>query len=170
MFAKEKEKTVTAAAEKKPEPKSHGSGNSTGTYYKIEVRSTYPDPKVVPTNDPTGPFVIDDKWRTWPIGFNRTGIGPAPSVPVRAYTEHAAEHGLLTHEAAMAHQWALYAVLDANGWGGSLCIETRLVAIEFWESYSMTEVGVSEVLPRPRRPRDDFKDRAVMDAVPSKQD
>lgn len=167
MFSKEKEKSV--AEEKKPEPKSHGSGHSTCTYYKVEVRSTH-QPKVIASDNQRNPFVIDDKWKTWPIVLNRSGIGPAPSVPVRAYTEHAAEHGLLTYEAAMAHQWAVYAALDADGWGGSLCIETRLVAIEFYESYTITEVGVSEALPRPRRPWDDFKARVVMDAIPPKND
>lgn len=168
MFAKEKEKPVAATEEKK-EPKTHGSGRSTGTYYKVEVRAWHL-PKVIPMADRRDPFIIDDKWREWPLVFNRAGIGPAPSVPVRACTEHAAEHGLLTHDAAMAHQWALYAALDANGWGGSLCIETRLVAVEFSESYSITEVGVSAILPRPRRAWDDFKDRATMDAIPPQRD
>ncbi len=155
MFDKKPETKQDA---KPAEPKSYGSGNLTSIYYKIEVRTSYSQPKVVQTQDPKNPLVIDGEWREWPLSL-RYGDGPAPSVPVREWDRHAAEHGLLSYEAAVAHQWSVFAMLDAGGWGGSLCVETRLVAVEFAESYSMTEKGVSAPLITPRRPWDDFKPR-----------
>lgn len=159
MFTKEKDKPVAETEEKK-EPKTHGSGNLSGIYYKIEVRSWYMPRVLIDPQHPNIPFVIDKDWKTWPIHLSY-GNGPAPSMPVRSWETHAAEHGLLNYDAAMGHLWGMYAFLAARH--EDLCIQARLVAIEWHESYSMTEKSVSDVIMPPRRPWDAFMPRAEAD-------
>lgn len=149
----EKKDTVAPEA-KKPDPKSHGSGNSTGTFYKIEVRTSSNTPQILET-DP--PFIIDGAWREWPMG-----LGPKPfsiNVPIRSWWRNALDHGVVPYEAAEAHRWGLLSAIDAMGGGGIYCIETRLVAVEFHETYSLTEKGVSEAQRMVGRGWDSFKDR-----------
>ena len=135
--------------------RAHGSGSSRGTYYKVEVRTTYHEPTVLQSDGGQRPFVIDDKWREWPVYLGAQPFGT--NIPVKSWNRHAAEHGLLSHEVAEAHRWALIAMLEAHQ--SALCVETRLVAVEFSEEYSTREIGVTALMAMPRRPWDDFAPR-----------
>lgn len=151
MFAK---KDDAAPDAKKPELKSHGSGQSTATFYKVEVRTSYTTPQILQTEPP---FIVDGTWREWPIG-----LGPKPfsvNVPIRSWCRNAADHGVVPYEAAEAHRWALLSAIDAMGGGGIFCVETRLVAVEFHETYSLTEKGVSDPQRMVGRAWGSFKDR-----------
>lgn len=159
MFAKEKEKPVAEPEEKK-EQKTHGGGNLNGLYYKIEVRSWHMPRVLHDRENPRTPFVIDKEWKEWPIRL-AYGDGPAPSMPVGYFERHPAEHGLLSYDAAMGHLWGMYAFLAAHHM--DLCIQARLVACRWQESYSITEESVSDVIAPPRRPWDAFMPRAEAD-------
>jgi len=114
---------------------SHGSGNGTKRFYKVEVRTTYSSPTVL------GDFVIDHCWRTLPIYEGRSQWGV--NIPVQSWDRDGLDHGLVPYSVAEAHRWAFIACLEAKSVGGSLCIKTRLVEIEYHYSFSTKEVGVS---------------------------
>lgn len=124
-------------------PGLHGSGNSTGTYYKVEYRTSYTTPTFIGNHQGPFPFVIDHYWRTLEItrGAQQWGV----NIPLRAWDEDACKHGLLKYVAAEAHRWAFLAALDAGagGPGGALCVETRIVAVKFSVQYSTEEIGVT---------------------------
>ena len=125
-------------------PGLHGSGTSTGTYYKIEFRNTSSMPIVIGDGRRPFPFVIDNYWRALPVCRGATEWGV--NIPIRAWDGDAADHGLLSYVAAEAHRWAFLAALEAGvaGAGGALCVETRLVAVELHRQHSTKEVGVTE--------------------------
>ena len=120
----------------------HGSGSSTEVLYKIEVRTSYHTPKVL--GEGKDKFVIDHCWRALPIveALMPWGI----NIPVRRRWHGSVEFGLVPYVAAEAHRWGFLAHLDAADWGGSLCIETRLVAVRLKCTHDTEEVGVSESL------------------------
>jgi hypothetical protein len=120
---------------------SHGAGSSDGIFYKVEVRTSH---ESMPVIIPNTKFVIDAFWREWPvtIGAQAWGI----NIPIQSWCIEPAKHGLLTHIVAEAHRWALLASLEAASIGGTLCIETRLVAVRYSTSYSAKEVGVTSPL------------------------
>lgn len=124
-------------------PGIHGSGSSTGKYYKVEYRSTTSMSKVIGNGQDPFPFIIDHYWRSLSItqGAQQWGV----NIPLRAWDGEACKHGLLTLVAAEAHRWAFLAALEAGagGPGGALCVETRLVAVEFHQEYSTKELGVT---------------------------
>lgn len=151
----------------KPEPKSHGSGSSSGTYYKIEVRSWHIPRILADRENPRTPFVIDKDWKEWHISLTY-GDGPAPSMPCGYFERHPAEHGLMSYNAAMGHLWGMYAFLAANHM--DLCVQARLVACKYQESWSVTEESVSDVIMPPRLPCDAFMPRADSDAKALKQE
>lgn len=165
MFTKEK--GVSVSEEKKSEPKTHGSGNINGTYYKIEVRSWHDERVLSDRENPRHPFVIGKEWREWPIRL-AYGDGPAPSMPVGYFERHPAEHGLMSYDAAMGHVWGMYAFLAVHHL--DLCIQARLVACDWHESYSITEKSVSDVIVPPRRPSDGFMPRDKADELAKQQE
>lgn len=151
----------------KPSGKNHGRGSSNGTYYKIEVCTIYPEPTILPIDQPPGHFVIDNHWREWPI---RLGGKPfAANIPVRQWDGHAAEYGMLSYIVAQSHRWALLAFLEANPGLHALCIKTRLVKIEFHEMHTTEETGVSDAVGYPRH-IEGFKSRSEADATPLADD
>lgn len=152
--------------EETTKPKSHGKGSCSGTYYKIEVRSWHM-PRVLTDPESRQPFIIDKDWKEWPVRLT-FGNAPAPSMPVASWERHAAEHGLMPYEAAMGHLYGMYAFLAANHM--DLCIQARLVAVRWEESYSMTEENVSHVIAPPRQPGKDFVARAESDEAAKKQE
>jgi hypothetical protein len=117
---------------------SHGSGTSRHTMYKIEVRSSYPEPTTIDG------FIIDFVWRTLPIVEGRSPWGM--NIPVSFLDNRGIEHGLVGYTAAQAHRWGFLAALGAKRISGALCIETRLVQVELNYSYTITEKGVSDKL------------------------
>lgn len=136
---------------------SHGSGSMSGDYYKIEIRTSYPEPVVLGEGQRT--FVIDNAWREWPI---TSADCPHPmAVPVKSYEAEAVSHGVVPYIAAEAHRWMLLAYLDAIRITGALCIETRLVKIQYKRSYELNEVGVSEPLVEVSRNKVDFAVRPI---------
>lgn len=163
MFNKDKEKP--AVAEPKKEARRHGSGNMSGVYFKIEVRTTA-QPRVL--NAEPHPFVIDGEWRNWPFEVRQGQLHPAPSVPCGPFDRHAGEHGLLAYDAAMAHQYAIFAFFNAGGiFRSAYDIQTRLVAIKWEENYSTEEVGVSDPMTNPENPYKAFKDRDAVNVPAS---
>lgn len=114
-----------------------GNGSATCTGYVIEVRTTYYSPTVIDKD-----FVIDCVWRQVPI---QKGVTPwGLNIPVRSYDTEMLQHGLLSFTAANALMWGFLAWLESSRLAGSLCIQTRLVAIEYVSSYKLTEVGVTD--------------------------
>ena len=140
MDAKEKFRRDGMPAMELHEEGIHGSGSSTEHFFKIEVRTSYYNPTVLGAGDKS--FVIDNVWREWPVTRGATPWGQ--NVPIRAWDGAAAEHGMLSRVAAEAHRWSLLAWLEANQVTGSLCVETRLVKVEFKRTYTTKELGVSE--------------------------
>lgn len=118
----------------------HGNGSSSGTFYKIEVRTSYPSPTVIGEARRPIPFIIDHYWRELPIQRGATEWGV--NIPVRPWDGHALDKGLCSYIVAEAHRWAFLAALEVGG-GSTLCVETRLVAVELKEEYSLKEVGVT---------------------------
>jgi hypothetical protein len=125
-----------------PSSGKHGTGDSTRTGYKIEVRSSYSNPTIIEG------FVIDTAWRVLPIvnGNNPWGM----NIPIIQWdVQMLAEHGLVSRVVAEAHRWAFLAMLDAQHVTGALCIETRLVKVEVKIHYSTEEKGVSDIVCAP---------------------
>lgn len=124
-------------------PGLHGSGSSTGKYYKVEFRSTTAMSKIIGDTKSPFPMVVDHYWRTLEIttGAQQWGV----NIPIRPWDTEACKHGLLSLVAAEAHRWAFLAALEAGvgGPGGSLCVETRLVAVELQTQHSTKELGVT---------------------------
>lgn len=139
---------VRTSEARRPKDTSHGSGHQSGTYYKIEVRSTYSEPTVIPLADGKH-FVIDQNWRQWPIRLAPYWTDTL-KVPVVSYDGEAASHGLSAYTAAEAHRWLLLAWLEAAHVGGTLCIETRFVEVRMETRYSITETGVTDALEKLR--------------------
>jgi len=115
----------------------HENGTLTQKMYKVEVRSSYYDPTVVDNG-----FVIDFAWRTLPIVRGPSLYGM--NVPVAYFDRDGVDHGLVSFTAAQAHRWAFHAWLEARQIAGSLCIQTRLVQVEFHRTHSIKEIGVSD--------------------------
>ena len=117
---------------------------NTATYYKIEFRNTSSEPQVVVIGDSCEePFVIDNYWRHLPISLlTRWGI----KVHIRSSDSNAAKNGLLSYTVAEAYRWAFLAALQSNALHGALCIETRLVAVEFHQTYATKEIGVTPAM------------------------
>jgi hypothetical protein len=119
-----------------PAAGNHGSGSGSDVGYKIEVRTSY----CLPTK--IGDFTIDNVWRAVPIREGATPWGN--NVPVSLlHRRMVLECGLLTYAAAEAHRWTLIATLDATNISGSLCVETRLVQVEFRYRHETEELGVT---------------------------
>lgn len=116
----------------------HGSGNESGIYYKVECRNTHTEPKII--NDPNGQtFVIDSYWRQIPIGINtKSGLG----IFIKTYDAFASQLGLYSHAVAEALRWQFVAGLEYIEVMGSLCVETRLVAVSLTKEYKTTEKGI----------------------------
>lgn len=155
-------------------PGIHGSGNSTGKYYKVEYRSTTPMTKVIGNGQEPFPFLIDHYWRTLQItnAAQQWGV----NIPIRPWEVDACKHGLLSYVAAEAHRWAFLAALESGvgGPGGALCVETRLVAVELQQSYSTKELGVSSHMTlwgtkpviEPRHPKTPLQETASVEKLP----
>lgn len=131
-------------------PGIHGSGNQTGTYYKVEYRTITSQPTVIGDPNIPFPFVIDNYWRT--LSIHLGGAPWAANIPIKSWDASAAKHGLVSYVAAEAHRWAFISFLEANAIAGALCVETRLVAVKYTENYSTEEVGVTEPLARLWKP------------------
>jgi hypothetical protein len=114
----------------------HGSGSGTNVGYKVEVRTSYCQPKKI------GDFTIDNVWREVPIRDGATMWGN--NVPVSfLHRRMLLEYNLLSYAAAEAHRWALIATIDASDFSGSLCVQTRLVQVEFRYKHETEELGVT---------------------------
>lgn len=122
----------------------HGSGTHTRTLYKVEVRTSYHSPTVLDE------LVIDHCWRT--LHIRRGGSPFAANIPLPAMDAEGADHGLVPYIAAEAHRWAFLAALEAVRPAGSLCVQTRLVAVELTTSFTTKETGVSETMNRSHCP------------------
>jgi hypothetical protein len=125
----------------------HSNGSGKEVRYKIEVRTTYSQPSQI------GGVLVDNIWRELRMEESQCGV------PVRRSFSGDA-HGTLNYEAAQALRWWFMAVAEAEPLG-SLCIETRLVAVQLSYSYSIEEIGLLQEIgtdyrrtldiPRPRK-------------------
>lgn len=114
----------------------HGSGTGSSIGYKLEARTSYHSPLRL------GDFVIDNVWREVPL---REGVTPwGMNVPVKAWDrDMLTDCGLVSFYVAEAHRWSLLAFIESHLVAGSLCVQTRLVKIEYSFSYSTKELGVT---------------------------
>ncbi len=118
----------------------HGEGSGHNHGYKVEVRTSYHDPTLIPLADGKV-FVIDLVWREWPI---REGVTPfGVNIPIKSWDRSNLDRGLVSYVVAEAHRWALLAHLEASTLAGSLCVQTRLVKVKLHYTYKLEEVGVT---------------------------
>ena len=118
--------------------KQYGSASGTSRYYVVEARMNYPEPK-----EYRG-MILDAEWRR--VRFERGPVG----VSAGCFDPQARQLGLLSHDAAMAlAYWFMSAPLL-----GSLCIQTRLVEVEFIYKYEAQERGVGPTLEVYQQMRD----------------
>lgn len=137
-----KDKNEPAAQETSGAGK-HSSGSTSCEGYKLEVRSTIDDARLIRF----GPYEVplDAYWREVPIR-PMNPIDGAINFPMNeVFRDHAAEHGVMSYAAAESLRWALHA---CAGWCG--CIETRFVKVNYQETYSVTEIGVMPAVRTPR--------------------
>lgn len=97
-------------------PKSRGSTSGTTTGYSVEARYTYHEPKVV------AGALLDNRWRELHFPEGQPGV---PAV-CRHHTE-LLHTRLMEYQAAQALRWWFLANAAADGFTGTLCVETRLV-------------------------------------------
>lgn len=109
-------------------------GTSGGTCYTVEARYNSHEPKEF------GGQIFDNRWRQ--VNFARAAIGvPAGN---RALDWVALEHGYLGYAAAQALRWWFHAHADAEGFGGGLCLETRLVKHKYSVDYKIEPTSAHE--------------------------
>jgi hypothetical protein len=113
----------------------HASGSGRQVGYKVEVRTSFSQPKKI------GDFTIDNVWREFPISEGATPWGN--NIPVSVLDRRMLDYGLVSYPVAEAHRWALIAVLEASIMLGSLCVQTRLVQVEFRYTHETEELGVT---------------------------
>lgn len=116
--------------------KEHGNGSGSTRVFVVEARSTYSQPQ-----KHCG-MILDDKWRE--VHFPKALIG----VQNLCMYADAIQHGFMNYEAAMAlAHWFLAEPTDDKTFPfPALCIETRLVEIEYKYEYSTKEIGVGPAL------------------------
>lgn len=108
---------------------SHGSGSGEEMVYRLEARSTYPQPEEI------NGILLDNRWHPVPTVENWLPGG----VNNRVFSAEAKRHGFMAYETAMA----LMHTFIANTPGLASCLEMRLVKVKFKYSFSTEEVGVS---------------------------
>lgn len=120
----------------------HASGSGSATGYLVECRSTYPSGTAVGDK-----FFIGNTWREIPI------LEQTPGIPIGYDFGGMWQHAhLLSLAAAEAMEAVFVAQLTAVH--KELCVETRLVAVEFKWSYECREIGVTQPQSADRRERD----------------
>lgn len=129
-----------------PSAGKHSSGRSSSRLYKIEVRDTSTQPRVLQAQESV-PFVIDGYWRQLPIYRGPTKWGV--NIPVRQDIGDGLDIGLVPYAVAEAHRWAFIAAMEALVVGGSLCLETRLVEVELMRTFETKELGVTQGMTVP---------------------
>lgn len=113
---------------------SNGSVSMTG--YKVEIRTSYPDPQRI------GELIVDGKWRTIPFKV----LDDASSIPTGYFDELLAKNNLLGYVQAQAFRWRVMADAEANEMMGSLCLETRLKKYHLLIRTEITEKEALEPL------------------------
>lgn len=114
---------------------SNGSISMTG--YKVEIRTSYPDPQRV------GELIVDGKWRTVPFKMSNE---PTGGIPTGYFDELLAKNNLLGYVQAQAFRWRVMADAEANEMMGSLCLETRLKKYHLLIRTEITEKEALEPL------------------------
>lgn len=119
--------------------KEWGRGGGSTPVYIVEARLNYHEPKQYHG------MLLDSRWRR--VHFPEGPVG----VPVDLWKlqPETRNHGFLDYQAAMA---LAYWFMAGDGKGGifgvmsGLCVETRLVKIQYKYSYETTEIGVGETM------------------------
>ena len=144
---------VTGVVPDHPQPigkesKQYGSGNGTERVYFVEARTSFGRP------EKHAGMVLTSDWQRI-----ETAEVPPPvafGVPNDAFNPLAATCGMFGYRSATALAAWFRA---AEGWRGSFCVETRLVAVDLTYSYSTVEVGVSKPVSGSLRPSEEFAER-----------
>ena len=121
---------------------SHGNGGGTHIGFKVEVRSSYSQPTIIDNK-----IVIDNAWREFPIRPGATLFGA--NIPIKDWDADMLKHGIVSRVVAEAHLAALFAILEATRPSGALCVEARLVMVEYKYSYEIIEKGVTATILPP---------------------
>lgn len=143
------------------EHKDSGSGSS--DVFMIEIRTTYPHPTVHEG------YIIDNTWREIPHQIICACGGQGIAIR-RNFSPIADDRmGGMNFEAAEALRWQALAWLTAQSWGGTLCIETRIVKKRIHYTYRTEEMGVTAPLSvRDYECGQEFKPRRVTEPVRTK--
>jgi hypothetical protein len=128
---------MSLAPQELPNAHKHGKGEGSQIGFFLEVRSSYMTPTVIDAKT-----VIDNVWRRWDVREGATPYGL--NVPLGRSDREMLRHGMMTYEVAQAHRWGLLAALEAHSLLGALCVETRLVKVQFHYTYRIEEIGVEE--------------------------
>lgn len=114
---------------------SNGSISMTG--YKVEIRTSYPDPQRI------GELIIDGNWRTVPFKMLNESTG---GIPTGYFDELLAENNLMGYTQAQAFRWRVMADAEAQRVMGSLCLQTRLKQYRLLTQREITEKEALEPL------------------------
>lgn len=116
-------------------------GTSKSTVYQVEVRFNYPQPRQF------GGLLLGRDWQTLETSIVPHGQG----VPNNLWNA-ADQRGYLSYEAAEALRWWFHASAALGA-----CLESRLIAFDYEESWSVERKAVSKIQEWPQRPSDDFE-------------
>jgi hypothetical protein len=109
-------------------PKNVGKSSGSTVGYTVEARYNSFEPKQI------GGVLLDNRWR-------RLDFAPgSPGVPVaKIHESELTRNRLMNYPGAQALRWWFIANCEAEGfWGGSLCVDTRLVKHQVVYSYETT--------------------------------
>lgn len=112
-------------------------GNSvSGTQYgyQVQARYMYHEPKDF------GGIILDQRWRT--LYFEKSPIGVPTSRG--AFDWYLPASNCMTKYAAEALRWWFLANCERGDWGGSLCVETRIVKFKIEYSHKAEATAVCE--------------------------
>ena len=115
-------------------------GTTKSIVYHVEVRTSFDQPQEI------AGMLLGQNWAPLSISQYPSGLG-VPNVTI----DSAGKHGYFTYEAAQALRWWFHA--EARY---SFCLQSRLVAFDWEESWSATRKSEETPQPQPRRPWDDF--------------
>jgi hypothetical protein len=110
------------------------SGNGTNYGYQVQARYMYLEPRDF------GGIILDQRWRT--LYFEKSPIGVPTSRGTFDWFLPASS--CMTKQAAEALRWWFLANCESGTWGGSLCVETRLVQFKIEYSHKAEAIAVCE--------------------------
>jgi hypothetical protein len=110
------------------------SGSGTMHGYKVQARYMYHEPKDF------GGLILDQRWRTLNFEKSPTGVPTSRGT----FDWYLPASNCMTKAAAEALRWWFLASCESERWGGSLCVETRIVQFKIEYSHKAEPVAVCE--------------------------